>query len=169
MEKFEVYHAGTECILKPDCDKGRINLDFGKGFYLTDIYDQAVMWAERKSRERRQEAVINVYRLDKSVIIREGRIKVFNSYDDDWLDFIVACRNGYDVRAKYDYIEGGVANDRVINTVNLYMQGYISKDRALDNLRYIKPNNQICISNQKLLDKCLEYIECLKVPRNELL
>lgn len=29
------------------------------------------------------------------------------------------------------------------------------------NLRYMKPNNQICILNQELLEKYLEFINCL--------
>lgn len=41
MEKIEVYHAGTDRIESPDCLRGRRNLDFGRGFYITDVYDQA--------------------------------------------------------------------------------------------------------------------------------
>lgn len=33
--------------------------------------------------------------------------------------------------ANYDYIEGGIANDRVIDTVNLYISGLMSADVAL--------------------------------------
>lgn len=40
-----VYHGGTEFVDKPDCKRGRKNLDFGQGFYVTDICDQAVKWA----------------------------------------------------------------------------------------------------------------------------
>lgn len=46
---IEIYHAATERIETPDCRRGRRNLDFGQGFYLTDIYDQALVWATRKS------------------------------------------------------------------------------------------------------------------------
>ncbi len=40
-----LYHGGTERIEKPLCDKGRKNLDFGQGFYLTVLKDQAENWA----------------------------------------------------------------------------------------------------------------------------
>ena len=58
---------------------------------------------------------------------------------------------------------GGVADDRVIDTVNMYIQGFIDRDRALNNLRYMKPNNQICLLNQGLLDKYLKFTECLNL------
>ena len=57
----------------------------------------------------------------------------------------------------YDYIEGGIANDRVIDTVNLYISGLMSSDVALKRLAMHRPNNQICLLNQSLTDKYLEY------------
>ena len=45
MNEIIVYHGGTEFVDKPDCKRGRKNLDFGQGFYVTDIRDQAVKWA----------------------------------------------------------------------------------------------------------------------------
>lgn len=51
-DKIEIYHAATEPIARPLCGVGRKNLDFGPGFYLTDVYDQAVLWANRRATER---------------------------------------------------------------------------------------------------------------------
>ncbi len=62
-----------------------------------------------------------------------------------------------DKAAGYDYIEGGVANDRVINTIGMYMQGYYSEEYALRLLALHRPNNQICIRNQGLIDTYLHY------------
>lgn len=161
---LEVYHAGTDIVKNPDCKTGRRNLDFGQGFYLTDIYEQALNFARSKSDDRKKPGIINVYLLDKGALLEEAKSVVFDSYDDDWLEFVVACRSGKDIWARYDYVEGGVADDRVINTVNLYIQGYISKERALQNLRYLRSNNQICILSQDLLDRHLRFTDSLKIP-----
>lgn len=169
MDKIEVYHAGTDRVENPDCLRGRKNLDFGQGFYVTDIYEQAHSFSISKSRDRKQPALINTYLLDRKSILEESRHKIFENYDENWLDFIVACRAGNDVWKDFDYIEGGVADDRVIDTVNMYVQGFISKERALQNLIYLKPNNQICILNQHMLDKHLNFIDCLTIPTNGLL
>ncbi len=163
MNKVEVYHAGTDRIELPDCKRGRKRLDFGQGFYVTDVYDQAFNFALRQGRDRKLPPLINTYLLDRKGILDEGNAKIFENYDKEWLEFIVACRLGKDVWKKYDYIEGGVADDRVIDTVNLYIQGFISEERAIDNLHYLKPNNQICILNQQLLNKHLQFIDCQKI------
>lgn len=59
-----LYHASTLCIDKPDVLHSRDNLDFGKGFYLTSLYEQAIRYSERFTR-RGKEAFINVYELDE--------------------------------------------------------------------------------------------------------
>lgn len=169
MDKIEVYHAGTDRIEVPDCQRGRANLDFGRGFYITDIYDQAYNLALARSRNRKLPALINTYLLDRRAILEEARALVFEQYDENWLEFIVACRSGKDIWRNYDYVEGGVADDRVIDTVNMYMQGFISQERALQNLRYLKPNNQMCILNQYLLERYLKFTDCQMISNDGLL
>ncbi len=43
------------------------------------------------------------------------------------LIFMVGNRLGQDLWKEYDYIEGGVANDRVVDTIDLYMTGFIPR------------------------------------------
>lgn len=163
MDKIEVYHASTVRIEYPDCKFGRERLDFGHGFYLTDIYEQAQKFAQAKARLRNQNPIINSYILDKKGLLQNGRVKIFENYDSDWLEYIADCRNGGSMSFEYDYVEGGVADDRVIDTVNMYIQGFITQERALANLRYLKPNNQICIMNQELLNKYLKFNDCIRL------
>ena len=169
MEKIEVYHAGTDRIESPDCLRGRRNLDFGRGFYITDVYDQAYNLALSRSRDRKMPAPNNTYLLDRKAILEEARALIFDRYDENWLEFIVACRAGKDLWRNYDYVEGGVADDRVIDTVNMYIQGFISQERALQNLRYLKPNNQICILNQDMLESHLKFTDCQIISSDGLL
>lgn len=152
-----VYHGGTEVVKTPLCDFGRARLDFGKGFYVTDIKAQAAQWAALTAQKRNATAMINVYVLDREAIMAEANSKVFDSYNSEWLEFIVASRRGLKPWEGYDYIEGGIADDRVIDTVNLYMAGLLPSDIALGRLMMHKPNNQICLSSQLLTDKYLQY------------
>ena len=46
---------------------------------------------------------------------------------------------------------GGVANDQVFNTVELFFDGLIDKREAINRLRYEKPNLQICFRTEKAL------------------
>lgn len=45
-----LYHGSNIYIDKIDLSKGLKDKDFGQGFYLTDIRDQAFAMAERKAR-----------------------------------------------------------------------------------------------------------------------
>ncbi|MBO5652165.1 MAG: DUF3990 domain-containing protein, partial [Selenomonas sp.] len=43
-----VYHGSTEIIKKPDVLHSYRLLDFGQGFYVTTVKEQAMRWARRK-------------------------------------------------------------------------------------------------------------------------
>ena len=158
FDVLTVYHGGTEIIENPKVDYGRTNLDFGPGFYMTDLSLQAKDWARIMGEERDKDPIINIYHLRQKDLLSTCKYKIFNSYDEEWLDFITQCRLGKFPWKKYDYIEGGIADDRVINTVRLYMTGYISAKEALTRLKFFKPNNQICILNQQICDRYLKFI-----------
>lgn len=155
--EMKVYHGGTDIVKHPNCLYGRENLDFGRGFYITDIRSQAVSWAERTALKRNMKPLLNIYSLDKQQILLTARCKIFTAYDEDWLDFIVDSRLGKNPAMEYDYVEGGVANDRVVDTINIYMSGLMDKDIALQRLKLHVPNNQICLLNQEIIDKYLVY------------
>lgn len=159
-----LYHGTHLSIPEPLAKVGRKNLDFGPGFYLTKIESQAKDWAtiiaSRKGRETK--AVLNIYRFDISSAKADNvRIKRFDSYDIEWLNYVVDCRKGKDISSEYDIVEGGVANDNVIDTVEDYEKGIITAEQALGQLCYKKINHQICILNQEVIDKYLSYIESI--------
>ena len=163
MTDIIVYHGGTEGIDKPLCGIGRKDLDFGQGFYVTDIREQAVSWANNVSLKRQQSPLLNIYRLQRDEVLKRYRCKIFTAYDAPWLDFIVANRSGDNVAKQFDLVEGGVANDRIIDTVNLYVSGLMDFNTALSRLAEHRPNNQICILNQDIIDNYLTYDRTEKI------
>lgn len=152
-----VYHGSTEKVETPVCGFGRKNLDFGQGFYVTDLREQAITWANNMARNRNKPALLNRYNLDRETILKHAKCKIFKAYDEEWLTFIIGNRSGEDLAKEYDYVEGGVANDRVIDTINLYMAGLIDATSALRELSKHRPNNQICILNQDIVNNYLTY------------
>lgn len=149
-----VYHASYCIIERPDISFSRVFVDFGPGFYVTRLRDQAINYAARFLKNN-QRAYLNQYNLDDSW--SKKRIKRFNSYNKEWLDFVVLNRQGKTV-SEFDAVEGGVANDRVFRTLELYLDGDISKAEALKRLRYEKPNYQICFCTQQMIDEYLHFI-----------
>lgn len=56
--------------------------------------------------------VVSSFRFEETLAHKDGcRFKVFESYNWEWLDFVVACRQGSGNDTEYDIVEGGVAND----------------------------------------------------------
>lgn len=143
-----LYHGSFLEIAEPDLVHSRSNVDFGRGFYVAPLYEQAVKWCG-KFKHRGRDGVISRYVFDE---ICEDELKVlkFDSYSEDWLEFILNCRREKDT-TDYDLVVGGVANDRVFNTVELYFDGLIDKKEAINRLRYEKPNLQICFRTEKAL------------------
>lgn len=155
-----VYHGSVYRVVRPLVGGGRVNLDFGPGFYVTDIREQAENWANVVWRRNTSlSPLLNVYELDVERVEREGyRTLRFEAYDEAWLDFIASNRKGGGAWRDYDLVEGGVANDRVFDAIEAYLDGLASKETALVLLAYQHPNNQLCLLRQRLIDDCLRYV-----------
>lgn len=150
-----IYHASDTIVNTPDTMHSRTNLDFGKGFYATVIREQAERYAQRFILRNRK-GILNVYEYTPTEALN---IKCFDAYDSEWLDFVAACRMGEDVYKQYDVICGGIANDRVFNTLDLYFSNQMTKEEALKRLIFEKPNQQLCFTNQRAIDSCISFIE----------
>ena len=156
---MKLYHTSTMTVRKPDVTRSRDYLDFGRGFYLTSILEQAVRYGDRFLR-RGKEAWLNTYELEAD--LNKWKMLRFESYDKEWLDFVATCRAGND-GSDYDIVVGGIANDKVIQTLDRYFIGEISQMDALGLLKYEKPNIQYCIRTERMLDECLTFIESRKL------
>lgn len=56
---MEVYHASTVVVESPDTAHSRAFLDFGLGFYVTTLQDQAVKYGARFTNRIRSQQVLN--------------------------------------------------------------------------------------------------------------
>lgn len=161
-----VYHGSTCRVEQPLSGICRPNLDFGIGFYVTDLQEQAIRWALRTVDVRHEtEAWLNIYHFDIDICRTSPyRYLHFNDYNADWLDFVVDCRQGGILWQMYDVIEGGIADDRVIRTIDLYMRGDYTREEALARLIHQETNNQICIVNQEIIDNYLHFTGASLLP-----
>lgn len=162
---MKLYHGSYTEIREPLVRVGRKALDFGSGFYVTSLKEQAERWARRVCVIRnRQTPTLNVYQFDENAFQAEKVRKLsLPYYNQQWLEFIVASRRGEKPWEDYDVVEGGVANDQVIDTVEDFYAGRITVDRALGLLRFAKPTHQMCILNQEVVDKYLSFVESIRL------
>lgn len=167
---MHLFHGSYTAVPSPLVKLGRKKVDFGQGFYLTKLREQATSWAitiaERKGRNA--QPTLSVFTLDEKALLNAGyRIKRFEAYDMEWLNYVIDCRKGGELQLQYDVVEGGVANDKVIDTVEDYENGIITADQALGQLKYKEVNHQLCILNQDVVDNFLYFVRAEKVIEEE--
>mgnify|MGYP004450739701 CR=1 FL=1 len=165
-----LYHASYKTVSSPSAGYGRKLVDFGQGFYLTALYEQAVAWAQITAfKHNSYTPTVNTFLLDDIIlddtVLNSNlyRVKSFPEYDFEWLDYVVDCRRGGKLQEQYDIVEGGVANDNVIDTVELYEKGIITAEQAIGQLRYKKVNHQLCIHSQEIIDNFLHFDSSVRV------
>lgn len=153
-----VYHVSTEEIKNPSVDVNGENLGFGKGFYLTN----SKIEAEALARKRSGKAVINVYEFNYFKTKNVGyRFNEFETYNKEWLNFVVDCRKGKDISADYDIVIAGGIYDEIADIVSDYEKNIITANEAVEKLRYKDVKFQICILNQEIIDFNLEFVEIM--------
>ena len=154
-----LYHTSYTTIENPDISYSRDFLDFGKGFYLTHLREQGERYGSRFTR-RGKDSWLNIYDFD--YCDTEWNVLRFETYDKEWLDFVSKCRVGLD-SSNYDMVVGGIADDKVIRTLDRYFNGEISEEETLGLSKYERPNIQYCIRSQEMLDNCLKHKESVRL------
>ena len=80
-----LYHGSFLEIAKPDLVHSRPNVDFGRGFYVTPLYEQAAKWCG-KFKRRGKDGIISRYEYDES---RETELKTLPR--NGWFLFWIAA------------------------------------------------------------------------------
>lgn len=173
-----LYHGSYMEVPDIDLSKCSNGLDFGKGFYLTTSFEQALDYipATVKKNKRRK-------RIPEDFDVKDGRVSVyrfhadsellihiFQTADVDWLHYVAANRNDLlfaDFRKKleaYDIIGGKIADDSTAATLNAYISGAFgtpgterSDTFTIGGLLPDRLKDQFCFRTERSL-KALEFI-----------
>ena len=143
-----LYHASNEVVKYPEVRISEYTKDFSWGFYCTVIKEHAVKWAKR-----RKGKIINFYEYKENSNLK---IKKFESMNDEWLDFIVACRNGK--THGYDIVEGPMADDTIWNFLNDFIDGEIDREQFWSLAKFKYPTHQISFHTLRAIE-CLKFID----------
>lgn len=144
---MKVYHGSYTKVEKIDMSQCRSHRDFGRGFYVTKIRRHAENWAMVIGRRYKSKGVVSEFEYRENDFTRSiCKIKHFQAYDEEWLDFVVLNRNedNREPAHNYDIVEGPVADDKVQNRIDAYLEGHISKADFLEELKYHEETHQLC-------------------------
>lgn len=153
--ELAVFHGTTKRFEQIDLHKSHNRRDFGMGFYTTVLENQAKEWAYRLGlREKSEVYYVYQYTFHETETLK---IKRFDSLSKEWLEFIRKNRVEGGIQHHYDVVIGPVADDRTMETIQLYISDILTADEAVERLRYNQVNNQVSFHSQKALD-CLHFV-----------
>ena len=161
---MKVYLGSYTEIAEIDLARCEVKRDFGRGFYVTKLREQAEILAIRKGKEKKVEGYVTEYDFDEYFFENE-RIKIlrFEDYSEEWLDFVVLNRKNANKQQQahdYDIVEGPVADDKITTQIDEYIDGIISQNQFLSDLVY-NPSHQICFCT-------VQSLQALSIPKGRI-
>lgn len=150
MEQL-LFHGGSHIITTPEIREPERTLDFGKGFYLTTSKEQAERWVKNRLLTPDAEGYVNTYTFNLMSAIGQLNVKIFESANEEWVDFVLANRmiDGYS--HDFDIVIGPVADDKVYTQFSLFEQGIISKETLIRELKTYRLVDQYLFHTEKAL------------------
>lgn len=155
-EKIILYHGSCYTVEFPEVRKSRFTKDFSWGFYTTIVKAQAEKWSKRGNSKN----VVSKYEYQENSNLS---ILKFESMTEDWLDFVIDCREGK--IHGYDIVEGPMADDKLFFFIDDYINGNISEETFWSYSKFKHPTHQLSFHSLEALD-CLKFIESYEVINN---
>jgi hypothetical protein len=154
-----VYHGSYTDIKEIDLSKAEAAKDFGRGFYVTKIREDAEKMAAKQGKNHNCTGVVSRFKLDydKAFLHNIYKTKIFDGYTKEWLDFIIINRkNRSDTQQshEYDIVEGPIADDVVALKIRKLPDNpsETKKQKLLEDLKYYRYTHQVCFCTAISLD-----------------
>lgn len=167
---IRLYHGSNVVVETIDLSKGRLNKDFGRGFYVTTIKDQAEKMSRRVARIYGGDPHITVFEIDEEQIEKVNlSIRRFDKPSREWALFVINNRNrGFtDISSlecnldnKYDLVIGPVANDDLALLFRQFSGGLITVEELTAEMKYKQLTTQYSFHSEqavRLLKKVEDY------------
>ena len=138
----DIKSAKVICSVGINIDHGKRKVDFGPGFYTTDDFARAKIWAIRKAKARKSKpAIVEIY-FDEA-----AAEPIVERFEDDlrWGRFVINNRNGYDYINKVEFQEHNL-NHKYQITI-----GRIADVSVMDVADELLESNEILMSLDRIL------------------
>lgn len=166
---MRLYHGSNIVIDNINLAMCRPYKDFGRGFYLTDIEEQAKKMAIRVAKIYGKKPIVNVYEIaDNFKDLDNLKIKNFGiETTEEWAKFVMNNRSRFFTDTKntlcnkdnkYDIVIGPVADDNMALLFRQYENEIIDFQTLLKGMIYKKTSSQYSFHTEnsvKLLRKVM--------------
>ena len=151
INMITLYHGTNIAFDHIELSKCLPHKDFGRGFYLTTIRQQAMSRARNKCEIEGGSPCVLTFQLNENDL-QNLKVKHFETTNVDWAQFVLANRNRYNKQMHdYDVVIGPVADDGVISSIRLYEAKIIDLETLQKNLTYARPNIQYAFCTERAL------------------
>ena len=142
---MKLYHGSNVEIKNIDFSKCKPYKDFGQGFYLTEIKEQAFQMARRTAAIYGGDAVVTLFEFDETALNDTAlSIKRFEEPDEEWALFVMdnrSCERQHPTH-EYDIVIGPVADDTIATLFRNFDDGIIDLPMLVNGLKYTKVSSQ---------------------------
>ena len=156
-----LYHGSNVAIGAIDLSRTLPYKDFGRGFYLTSMRDQAERMARRVARFRSGEPTVTGFSAPDGLLMQDDlSVRIFRSVTIEWARFVINNRNrdyldiaspDCNADAKYDVVFGPVGNDDITFLLEQFTNGYITEERLRDGLEYKMASDQYSFHTERAI------------------
>ena len=137
---MKLYHGTNKDFDRIDLLQSKPNKDFGRGFYLSADYEQALNMAQVKVEQLETGSpVVQSYLVEDDDLDMLSVLR-FDGYSEEWAKFILLNRNNPTSKPvhEYDVVIGPIANDRVGVQLWRYENRSIDLPTLVRNPQYMK-------------------------------
>lgn len=155
---MKLYHGSNLAIEQIDLLKCKPYKDFGQGFYLTEIKEQAEQMAKRTSAIHGGEPVVTEFEFDEAAL-QTLSVKIFENSCEEWALFVMAnrSRNNAQPTHCFDIVIGPVADDTIATLFRNFDDGIIDLQMLVNGLKYKKVSSQYLFHSAEALNTYIEY------------
>ena len=140
---MKLYHGSNMVIEQIDLSKCKPYKDFGQGFYLTEIKEQAEQMARRTSAIYGGEPVVTEFEFDETAL-NTLSVKIYQELCEEWALFVMAnrSRNNAQPIHCFDIVIGPVADDTIATLFRNFDDGIIDLQMLVNGLKCKKVSSQ---------------------------
>lgn len=140
---MKLYHGSNLAIDEIDLSKCKPYKDFGQGFYLTEIKEQAELMAKRTSAIHGGEPIVTEFEFNETAL-QTLSVKIFENPCEEWVLFVMAnlSRNNSQATHCFDIVIGPVADDTIATLFRNFDDGIIDLQMLVNGLKYKKVLSQ---------------------------
>ena len=157
-----LFHGSNTDIKSINLAMCRPYKDFGRGFYLTEIKDQALKMAKRVAKIYGGQPIVNIYEISDD-FIEDMTLNIRRFADtpsEEWVRFVMNNRSRSftnfsslecNLDNKYDIVIGPVADDDMAMLFRQYQNELITFENLMSGMTFRKTTNQYSFHTERAI------------------